>query len=567
MKISIVAPIRPGTNTGNRVTASRWAKLLCALGHEVTVEPVTSRPDCDLLIALHAGHAAQAVLDFRKRFPAGPIVVGMGGTDLYQDIRRSRSAQKCLDAADRIVLLQSRAVEEIPEPNREKCRVIYQSVDPPSSYPKPIRSHFEVCVIGHLRPVKDPFRAAMAARKLPESSRIRIVHIGGALSDSMQHRAEKEMASNSRYRWLGELTPARTRSRLLRSRALVHSSKTEGGANVISEAIVGRVPVLSSRIPGSVGLLGEDYPGYFETGDTAALTELLCRIENDADFRRSLERAIRGQRSLFRPQRERDSWRRLLKELSVPRAQVTKTRSAGRDLSGAAAVRDALRAHIDPKKAAFYPRFFKAGKGEYAEGDKFIGVTVPNQRKVARRFKALELADIEELLADPIHEHRLTGLLILVGQFQKATTEADRERLLKFYLQHLDAVNNWDLVDASAHKILGEWLVDHDRGLLDGLAESGRLWRERVSVIACLPLIQRGEFAEILGLSAKFLDHPRDLMHKAVGWMLRETGKQDVDVLREFLRQHADRMPRTMLRYAIEKLPEQERRAWLSGTA
>ena len=230
-------------------------------------------------------------------------------------------------------------------------------------------------------------------------------------------------------------------------------------------------------------------------------------------------------------------------------------------------VKSALKQHINPEKAAFFPRFFKTGKGEYGEGDRFIGVTVPNQRKVARRFRSLPEKELVKLIKDPVHEHRLTGLLILVLQYERAKTDEEQTQFVDLYLSLLDHVNNWDLVDSSAHKILGDWLLDREdqRVILDELAESGHLWRERVSVIACLPMIKRADFDWILRLADWFIDHEHDLMHKAVGWMLREAGKVDLDVLLEFLDQYASEMPRTMLRYAIEKLPERKRKQYLTA--
>ena len=229
----------------------------------------------------------------------------------------------------------------------------------------------------------------------------------------------------------------------------------------------------------------------------------------------------------------------------------------------AAAVKKALREHRNEEKAAFYPRFFKSGKGEYAEGDRFIGVVVPDQRRVAKVFRELPPAQITKLLDDPYHECRLTGLLILVARYEQAE-ETERGGLVEFYLEKLDRVNHWDLVDASAHKILGDWLLDKPRKILTVLAKSGHLWRQRVSVIACLTLIKNGEFDEIKRLSKMFLDHEHDLMHKAVGWMLREMGKMDEGELIGFLDRFAGKMPRTMLRYAIERLPEDVRRDYLA---
>lgn len=228
-------------------------------------------------------------------------------------------------------------------------------------------------------------------------------------------------------------------------------------------------------------------------------------------------------------------------------------------------VRDALFEKADPEKAAFFPRFFKSGPGEYGEGDQFIGVVVPEQRKVARRFRGLVLAGIQELLDDPHHECRLTGLLILVLQYEKAKELSERRRLCDFYVDSLDRVNNWDLVDSSAHKILGPFLAEiGDDSRLYQLAASGHLWRERVAVIATLHFIRQQKFSQILRLSEQFLTHEHDLMHKACGWMLREAGKRDVEVLRGFLKKFHRQMPRTMLRYSIEKLDKPERKKWMS---
>lgn len=227
-------------------------------------------------------------------------------------------------------------------------------------------------------------------------------------------------------------------------------------------------------------------------------------------------------------------------------------------------VRKALRAAADPEKAAFYPRFFKAGKGEYAEGDKFIGVVVPEQRKIAKQFRALALPRVRSLLKDPYHECRLTALLILVEQFDRAD-EADQTRIVAFYLDHLDYVNNWDLVDTSAHRILGEWLKDKPRDILYKLADSGHLWRQRVSILSTLAFIKSGDFTDTVELAARLRDHEHDLIHKAVGWMLREVGQRDLEAEKRFLKKHYKKMPRTMLRYAIEKFPQEQRKAYLDG--
>ncbi len=230
----------------------------------------------------------------------------------------------------------------------------------------------------------------------------------------------------------------------------------------------------------------------------------------------------------------------------------------------------ALKSRAQKERADFLPGFFKAQPGGYGEGDQFLGVVVPDQRKIARQFRNLDLLEIETLLSSKWHECRLTGLLILVDQYTRAckptTVDPQQQALLvHFYLDHTAGVNNWDLVDSSAHKILGHWLLSNadKRKVLDELADSDNLWEQRIAVIATLPLIQAGEFEYLHKLAIQLLDHPHDLMHKAIGWMLREMGKRDVSALRAFLADHHQQMPRTMLRYSIEKLPPLERKRWM----
>ena len=210
----------------------------------------------------------------------------------------------------------------------------------------------------------------------------------------------------------------------------------------------------------------------------------------------------------------------------------------------------------DPEKAAHALGFFKTGPGEYGEDDQFIGVRVPDQRRLARQYRSLPLNEIDQLIASPIHEHRLTGLLVLVDQFAKNNDAPSRQEILKYYLSRLDRVNNWDLVDLSAPKILGLHLLDHpkERAMLFTMAKSNDLWQRRVAVLATLPMIRQGRVDEILKLAENLLTDSHDLMHKAVGWMLREVGRSNLTVLEEFLEIHAAVMPRTMLRYAIERM-------------
>ncbi|NIP86013.1 MAG: TIGR04348 family glycosyltransferase [Planctomycetales bacterium] len=316
MRILMVTPAAAGSLSGNRVTALRWAGMLRQLGHRVRLASLYERQPCDLLVALHAWRSARSVARYAARQPDSPSIVALTGTDLYRDIHTRPAASRSLAQATRLVLLQPDGLRFLPRQLQGKARVIWQSARRPRSLPAKLKRVFEVCVSGHLRPVKDPFRAARAARLLPPSSRIRIVHLGRALSVSMQRQACAEMKANPRYRWLGELSPGAARGRVARSRLLVVSSKMEGGANVISEALVAGVPVLSSRISGSLGILGRDYPGYFETGDTSALAERLLRAESDQRFYRQLQEHARRRARLLTPAREKRAWQRLLAELA-----------------------------------------------------------------------------------------------------------------------------------------------------------------------------------------------------------------------------------------------------------
>jgi 3-methyladenine DNA glycosylase AlkD len=227
---------------------------------------------------------------------------------------------------------------------------------------------------------------------------------------------------------------------------------------------------------------------------------------------------------------------------------------------------EALNKKAVPEKAAFLPRFFKTGPGEYGEGDQFLGVTVPEQRKIAKHFfKDLLLDDYHALLQHPIHEVRLTSLTALVYRYQKSKSESEQTELVDFYLANLDYVNNWDLVDSSCYQILGHFYRQRDKSIFYKLADSGHLWRQRVAMISSLFWIKKGEFGDALLLAEKLKNHPHDLMHKAVGWMLREIGNKNFEVELEFLKKHYQAMPRTALRYAIEKFPEELRQDFLKG--
>jgi putative glycosyltransferase (TIGR04348 family) len=287
MRVLLVTPAPGGSRKGNRITA------------------------------LHAGRSAESIARFRGDRPRAPLVVALTGTDVYGDIHTSAEARRSLELADRLVVLQPLAREQLPQGLRGRARVIYQSVPPLPAKPPRREGRFEVCVMGHLRPVKDPFCTAEAARLVPPGSRLRVLHMGSALSDEMAEQARRMEASNPRYRWLGDVPRGRAMRRLARCWLLSLTSVLEGGANVIGEAVTVGTPVVSSRIDGSVGLLGEDYPGYFPVGDTEALAALLWRAESDAAFLGELQARCERVRRLFEPEAERGAWRALLAELGA----------------------------------------------------------------------------------------------------------------------------------------------------------------------------------------------------------------------------------------------------------
>jgi 3-methyladenine DNA glycosylase AlkD len=237
-----------------------------------------------------------------------------------------------------------------------------------------------------------------------------------------------------------------------------------------------------------------------------------------------------------------------------------------RTAGGLTRLRAELRGHANPAKAKVLAGFFKTGKGEYGEGDVFLGITVPQSRAVAHQHGDLGFGDIQKLLASKVHEERLIGFLILVRRFQKGG-EAERKAVYDFYLANADRANNWDLVDLSADKIVGAWLLDRPKGVLMTLARSTSLWRRRIAIVSTFAFIRAKRFDETCRVADALMSDKHDLIHKATGWMLREAGKRDKAALVRWLKPRYARMPRTMLRYAIEKFPEAERKRYLRGKA
>jgi putative glycosyltransferase (TIGR04348 family) len=304
MKLSIVTPAGVGSRNGNRNTATRWARLLRELGHKATVEQQWRGSSVDALIALHARRSYESIRRYADAYPDRPLIVVLTGTDVYRDIRTVRKAKVSLDLSSQLVVLQDQALKELAPRHRRKTHVIYQSARA-IPRPRPLSTCFEVVVSGHLRHEKDPFRAAAALQYLPRASRVRVTHVGRALTSDMAAEARAWMKREPRYRWLGEVTHARALRLLARSRLLVISSRMEGGANVVSEARAVGVPVIASRVSGNVGMLGRGYRGYYPFGDNRALARLIARAEQDDSYYRVIRDACAARSALVSPERER----------------------------------------------------------------------------------------------------------------------------------------------------------------------------------------------------------------------------------------------------------------------
>ncbi|MFC6266793.1 DNA alkylation repair protein [Frigoriflavimonas asaccharolytica] len=229
-------------------------------------------------------------------------------------------------------------------------------------------------------------------------------------------------------------------------------------------------------------------------------------------------------------------------------------------------IKEALQMLSIPEKASFYPRFFKTGKGEYGEGDEFIGVTVPDQRKIVKEyFEIITLSDLKKLLSSKIHEHRHCAILMLVAKFEKSN-DNEKADFVSFYLNNLIHINSWDLVDSSCYKILGRYFFHlNDDSILENLAKNDNLWQKRMAIVSTMYYIRKDKFDLTKDVVQLNLEHPHDLMHKANGWMLREMGKKNERELLEFLEKNYEKMPRTTLRYAIEKLDNEMRKEILRG--
>lgn len=316
--ILLVTPTAPDSTHGNGVSARRWAAILRELGYSVQVASEYREGDYTALLALHARKSAGAVKAFHTDHPHAPIVIAMTGTDLYPDLATADVDSDVLAVAARLVVLQPHGLVQVGPELAERTRVIVQSS--PAIPPHPVRTDcFEVAFLAHVRPVKDPLRLAAATRLLPADSRIRVTHVGEARDERLSVLTAAETADNPRYDWIGPVPRSAALAVLARSRLLALTSLHEGGANVVSEALAARVPVISSAVPGSIGLLGDHYPGYFPAGDAEALAEALYASEqNRGGFYDALREHCAALRPLVDPAHEKRAFAGLMTDLSLP---------------------------------------------------------------------------------------------------------------------------------------------------------------------------------------------------------------------------------------------------------
>lgn len=318
MHIGIITPAAPKSLNGNRATAMRWGEFLTELGHRVTVSVRWEGEVFDVMLALHAWRSAESIAKFKDQCPDKPLIVAMTGTDLYRFIHSHPQATlSSIYTADKLIVLHDLAYRVLPESVRQKIHIIHQSARPVQKIIKRSKRTFDICVVGHLREEKDSLRVAYAVRNLPKESRIRVLHYGKAHNEQWASYAEDEMKINSRYHWLGEVPHWKVRQAYTRCHLMVLPSLMEGGANVISEACVAGLPVVASDIDGSVGLLGENYQGYFPVKDENRLQAILLRAESDSSFVNELAKQCERRAELFCVEKERDGIRQLIDSLKT----------------------------------------------------------------------------------------------------------------------------------------------------------------------------------------------------------------------------------------------------------
>ena len=317
MKINLITPAKKHTKNGNRASIVRWAKFLRGYGHNTQINTEYDGSNCDIMIALHAWRSADAINLYKSKYPKGPLIVALGGTDVNTFLKTDPNVTLlAMEKADALVGLHDQIGEALPQHLTKKLHIIVQSAKPLKQRRNPSKRNFDICVIGHLRDEKDPLRTAMAVRLLNKSSKIRVFHLGKAHNEVWASAAKKEQIQNPRYHWLGEMSAAQVRREFIKTQLMVLSSNQEGGANVISEAIVAGVPIIASNIPGNTGLLGHNYPGLYPVRNEKALSILLQKAEINPDFLSQLRQACYKLKPRFTPEREGEAWAKVIENLS-----------------------------------------------------------------------------------------------------------------------------------------------------------------------------------------------------------------------------------------------------------
>ena len=316
MKISLVTPEGKQSKAGNRQTAIRWARILRELGHKVKVSEQDNGRNADMMIAVHAWRSRHSIREFNMGHPDRPLIVLLAGTDIYKfQHSHPKETYESMDRATTLVCLHDLVSHAIPEHFKNKLNLIYQSSRPLRGPRIASKTRFEVCVVGHLREEKDSLRAALATHLIQKDSNLFVVHLGKAYSPEWEQAARNETVNNHRYEWRGEVSHSEVRRQFSRSHAMIISSIMEGGANVISEAVACELPIIASNIDGNIGLLGNNYAGYYDVKDENKLANVLERAENDPHFLQKLERQIIEKKTLFSPRAELKAWDKLIKRL------------------------------------------------------------------------------------------------------------------------------------------------------------------------------------------------------------------------------------------------------------
>jgi putative glycosyltransferase (TIGR04348 family) len=316
MRIQLITRSPRSSSNEAAVSARRWDCMFRSLGHRVEVTARYRGRSADLLVAIEATENAESIRRFHEEHPCSPIVIMLGANEAYRDLQSETELLELLDTATRLVVTQGRTGVSFPPHLRRKTWLIHQSALPLIRRPRPPRDTFQICVVGHQRPSDDAFRVAQAVRALPETSKVRVIHVGQTDSEHLEQRAQEESRNNDRYLWLGSRSHSQMRRLIAGSHLVAITARREGAMSGLSEAVMSAVPVVSSRLYGPRGLLGDDYAGFFPPGDTGALAELIQKAETNSEFYDRLKAQCGRAARYLQPERERAALRELLEELT-----------------------------------------------------------------------------------------------------------------------------------------------------------------------------------------------------------------------------------------------------------